>query len=65
MDRPDANRAGTYWVLVQLEVPAEGASRKDAERAAKAWVSDAVAMVGLPSARVRAVGSRGPVEQDG
>ena len=63
--RPDASRAGTYWVLVQLEVPAEGTSRRDAERAAVAWVSDASAVAGLPSSRVRAVGSRGPVEQDG
>lgn len=54
-----------FVVLVQLEVPATGVTRQAAERMAVAWVADAAAVAGLPSPRVRPVGSRGPIEQDG
>lgn len=65
MSRPDPNREGTYVVLVQLEVPVFGPSRALAERDAADWVGQALLLAGVPRQRLRTVGSRGPVEQDG
>lgn len=65
VSRPDQDRAGAYVVVVQLELPTSGSSRAAAEKDAVDWVGQALLLAGVPGDRIKAVGSRGPVETDG
>ena len=66
VSRPDQDREGIYTVLIQLEVPVGYCrSRSAAEKDAVDWVGQALLLSGVPGDRIKAVGSRGPIETDG